>query len=130
MPRIKITEAPRPIDGEGDIMLNMSYQSLLDQTLGYGIKITKLTPITFTTNLSPTQSVATGAALTMTVAVTGGKTPYTYVWKKGGVVVSGQTTATFNKASAASGDAGSYVCEVTDADGRTVSSVACLVNVT
>ena len=130
MPRIKITEAPRPIDGEGDIMLNMSYQSLLDQTLGYGIRITKLTPITFTTNLGPTKSVAAGAALTLTVAATGGKAPLTYVWKKGGVVVSGQTTATFNKASAVSGDAGSYVCEVTDADGRTVSSVACLVNVT
>lgn len=130
MPRVKITEAPRPIDGEGDIMLNMSYRGLLDQTEGYSLSIEQLTPITFTTNLTPTKSVTAGNALTMTVAVSGGQTPYTYVWKKGGVVVSGQTTATFNKASAVAGDAGSYVCEVTDADGRTVSSVACLVNVT
>lgn len=44
MPRIKITEAPRPIDGEGDIMLNMSYRALLDGTAGNSIKITKITP--------------------------------------------------------------------------------------
>lgn len=42
MPRVKITEAPRPIDGEGDIMLNMSYQALLNQTEGYSMSITKL----------------------------------------------------------------------------------------
>lgn len=129
MPRIKITEAPRPIDGEGDIMLNMSYQSLLDQTLGYGIKITKLAPITFTTNLASTKSVAVADTLTLLVVVSGGKAPYTYVWKKGGVVISGANAATYTKANAAVVDAGSYVCEVTDADGRTVSSVACLVNV-
>ena len=129
MPRVKITEAPRPIDGEGDIMLNMSYRGLLDQTKGYSLSIQQLTPITFTTNLTPTKSVAAGSALTMTVAVSGGQTPYTYVWKKGGSVVSGQTTATFNKASAAAGDSGTYVCEVTDANGRTVSSVACVVTV-
>lgn len=129
MPRIKITEAPRPIDGEGDIMLNMSYTGLLDQTEGYSIKITKLPPISFTTNLPSTKSVAAGDALSLTVAVAGGVTPYTYVWKKGGVVVSGATTATFNKPAVTAADSGQYVCEVTDKEGRTVSSVACLVTV-
>lgn len=42
LPRIKITEAPRPIDGEGDIMLNMSYQGLLDSVTGNSIKFTKI----------------------------------------------------------------------------------------
>lgn len=129
MPRVKITEAPRPIDGEGDIMLNMSYRGLLDQTEGYSISIEQLTPLAFTTNLPATKSVAIGDALTLTVAVSSGQAPYSYVWKKDGVVVSGQTTATFNKASAVAGDSGTYVCEVTDTSGRTVSSVACVVNV-
>lgn len=129
MPRVKITEAPRPIDGEGDIMLNMSYRSLLDQTEGYSLEIKKLPPITFTTNLSPTLAVDEGDALSLTVAVTGGETPYSYVWKKGGNVVSGQTTATLNIPSAAIGDSGTYVCEVTDADDRMVTSVACQVTV-
>lgn len=129
MPRVKITEAPRPIDGEGDIMLNMSYRGLLDQTEGYSISIQQLTPLAFTTNLPATKSVAIGDALTLTVAVGSGQTPYSYVWKKDGVVVSGQTTTTFNKASAVAGDSGTYVCEVTDGSGRTVSSVACVVNV-
>ncbi|WP_437440700.1 phage holin family protein [Raoultella terrigena] len=83
----------------------------------------------FTTNLAPTKSVATGSALNMSVAVEGGTSPYTYVWKKDGTVVSGQTTATFNKASAVSGDAGVYTCEVTDSSATPVkiTSVACTV---
>lgn len=88
-------------------------------------------PLVFSTNLTPTKTVTTGSALSMTVDVTGGKTPYTYVWKKDGTVVSGQTTATFNKSSAASGDAGSYTCEVTDSSTTPVkiTSKACVVTV-
>lgn len=76
------------------------------------------------------KSVATGAALTIAATATGGFTPYTYVWKKGGTVVSGQTSATLNIASADSGDSGSYTCEVTDAKGTVVASSACVVTVT
>ena len=57
MPRIKITEAPRPIDGEGDIMLNMSYTGLLDQDEGYSIRITKLPPMSFTTDLTGNKAI-------------------------------------------------------------------------
>lgn len=87
--------------------------------------------LAFTTNLTSTKTVATGAALTMTVAATGGTAPYTYVWKKDGSAVSGQTSATFTKASAASGDAGSYVCEVTDSatTPAKITSTACVVTV-
>ncbi|UPT52972.1 tail tube protein [Hafnia phage yong3] len=42
IPRVKFTEAPRPIDGEGDIMLNMGYKGLLDPTVGSSIKITRV----------------------------------------------------------------------------------------
>lgn len=86
-------------------------------------------PLAFTTNLTATKTVATGAALNMPVVVTGGKTPYAYVWKKDGTVVSGQTSATFNKASAVSGDAGVYTCEVTDAGGTKITSTSCTVTV-
>lgn len=41
VPRVKITEAPRPIDGEGDIMLNMSYRGLLSAAAGHSIQITR-----------------------------------------------------------------------------------------
>lgn len=42
--------------------------------------------------------------------------------EKGSSTVSGQTSATFNKASAVSGDAGVYSCVVTDADGTVITS--------
>ncbi|WP_258964100.1 immunoglobulin domain-containing protein, partial [Klebsiella pneumoniae] len=70
--------------------------------------------LAFTTNLTATKAVTAGSVLNMSVAVDGGTAPYTYVWKKDGSAVSGQTTATFNKANAAAGDAGVYTCEVTD----------------
>jgi hypothetical protein len=41
LPRVKLTEAPRPVDGEGDIMQNISYRALLDGTAATSIKITR-----------------------------------------------------------------------------------------
>lgn len=95
------------------------------------IEVIAAETLAFTTDLAATKSVATGSALTMTVAVDGGTAPYTYIWKKDGSAVSGQTSATFNKASAASGDAGIYTCEVTDSSlpAQTLTSTACTVTV-
>lgn len=62
--------------------------------------------------------------------VKGGAEPYTYVWKKGGVVIPDANQATFTKANAQPADAGQYVCEVTDSHGRTIPSTPCLVAVT
>ncbi|HBW1686974.1 TPA: immunoglobulin domain-containing protein, partial [Klebsiella pneumoniae] len=78
--------------------------------------------LSFATDLPASQTVAAGSALTMGVVVQGGTAPYTYVWKKGASTVSGQTSATFTKASAVSGDAGVYSCVVTDADGTVITS--------
>lgn len=91
----------------------------------------KITPLTLTTDLNETLSVAAGSALTMPVVVTGGTAPYTYKWLKGLAVISGQTTATFNKASAVSGDAGDYVCEITDSatPANTITSTVCTVTI-
>ncbi|HCB2205663.1 TPA: immunoglobulin domain-containing protein [Citrobacter farmeri] len=95
------------------------------------IEVVAADALAFTTDLSATKSVATGSALTMTVAVDGGTAPYAYIWKKDGSAVSGQTSASFNKASAASGDAGVYTCEVTDSSLPTqaLTSTACTVTV-
>ncbi|ECL0549442.1 immunoglobulin domain-containing protein, partial [Salmonella enterica] len=84
-----------------------------------------------TTDLPDTKSVTSGSALSLTVVAAGGTTPYSYVWKKGGSAVSGQTTATFNKSNTAAGDAGDYVCEVTDAStpAGKVTSSTCTVTV-
>lgn len=41
VPRVKFTEAPHAVEGEGDIMLNISYRGLLDATVGSSIKVTK-----------------------------------------------------------------------------------------
>lgn len=38
-PRVKITEAPHPVDGEGDIMQNLNYRALLDNVTASSIKI-------------------------------------------------------------------------------------------
>lgn len=45
MPRIKLTEAPTPVDGEGDIMLNAGYKALLSSTEGFSIQITRTPPV-------------------------------------------------------------------------------------
>ncbi len=87
--------------------------------------------LSFINDLSPSLSVAAGSALTMGVVIQGGTAPYTYVWKKGSSTVSGQTSATFNKASAVSGDAGVYSCVVTDSatPANVITSSDCTVTI-
>lgn len=66
LPRIKITEAPRPIDGEGDIMLNMSYQALLDGDTGNSIKITRIpAPPRITAKVSTINGKKVGGTVTL-----------------------------------------------------------------
>lgn len=85
----------------------------------------------FATQPPATLSVAAGAALSITTAPGGtSKAPRTYKWFKDGVEVAGQTAAVFNKAAAVAGDAGSYVCRVTDANGKTANSTPCVVTIT
>ena len=99
-------------------------------TAGTPITPATVAALAFTTNLSATASVATGAAISLPVVVTGGHAPYTYTWYKGTTVVAGQTGATFSKAAAVSGDAGVYKCVVTDLDGEVITSVSCTLSIT
>lgn len=84
--------------------------------------------LAFGTDLSSTASVAVGATITLTVAVTGGYAPYTYTWYKDGVAV-GTNSATFTKATAAAGDSGVYKVVVTDINGSVITSTECTVTV-
>ncbi|EFZ62254.1 immunoglobulin I-set domain protein, partial [Escherichia coli OK1180] len=88
-------------------------------------------PLAFVKNLDKTLTVNTGALLTMSVSVNGGTPPYKYAWKKDGQPVEGQTTDTFSKANAQSGDKGAYTCEVTDSaeQPQSITSDACTVTV-
>ncbi|MNC45107.1 hypothetical protein D3C75_940530 [compost metagenome] len=95
----------------------------------YPIADASAVPLAFLTDLPATKALAVGATLDLAVVMQGGSAPYTYVWKKGSTTIPGKTASTFNIASVASGDAGSYTCEVTDAAGKTLTTVACAVTV-
>lgn len=83
--------------------------------------------------MATTKTVATGAALNLAVVATGGVGTLHYVWKKGGTVISGKTPASIIvTATAASGDAATYTCEVTDSATPTptkITSKSCVVTV-
>lgn len=87
-------------------------------------------PLSFSTDLAATKSVATGAQLTLTVAAANGFGDYTYQWYKDGAPLSGRTGASFSKSAAEAGDAGDYYCVATDKMGDTVTSKTCTVTVT
>ncbi|MCW3124842.1 MAG: hypothetical protein JWO03_500 [Bacteroidetes bacterium] len=85
--------------------------------------------VTINTNTSITsqpsnQSVTTGASASFIVVAAG--TSLTYQWRKGGVNISGATSATYTIGSTASGDAGSYDVVVTGTCGTVTSSTVTL----
>ncbi|EJB4242432.1 phage tail protein [Salmonella enterica] len=80
-------------------------------------------------DLGATLAVEENAALTLSVTATGGTGPYTYVWTKDGSPIAGATGATYTKATAAAGDAGTYKVTVTDSKKASKESAACAVTV-
>jgi hypothetical protein len=71
------------------------------------------------------QSVKVGETATFEVKVSGGTEPYTYAWKKDGQAAPGaQSAAKYEIGSVTSESAGDYKVDVTDKDGKTVSSEA------
>ena len=96
----------------------------------HGTKIREFLNGELTTSVPASLTVAEAALLEIRADVEGGVAPYTYVWKKGGSVVAGQTGSKLSIKSAATGDAGSYTVTVTDDGGTSVTSNACVVAVT
>ncbi len=70
------------------------------------------------------QTVSPGVAVTLSVTATG--TALTYQWKKGGVDITGATSASYAIASVTEGDEGSYTVLVSNAGGSVTSSAAAL----
>lgn len=80
---------------------------------------------TLSTNLSATASVAVDGEISLTVAIptiTGLIT--TYQWYKGTAKITGATSATYAKATAATEDSGVYKCVITNTFGKTVKEIA------
>ena len=71
------------------------------------------------------QSIATGQAVSFTVAASG-SAPLAYQWRRGGAAIAGATAATFTIAAAQAADAGSYDVVVTNAAGSATSAAATL----
>lgn len=90
--------------------------------------------LAFSTNLTATKTAVSGTDATFSVAVTGGKTPYTYKWYKDNTLIAPASNATASTASlklTAVDDtaAGAYKVEVTDSDAKTLTSVVCTLTV-
>lgn len=71
------------------------------------------------------QTVAVGANVTFTVAVSG-TAPFSYQWQFNGGNISGATSATLNLTAVGTNQAGTYLCLVTNTAGSATSSQATL----
>jgi len=92
---------------------------------GTGYNYTLTPPSVGTPTFSPTNRVDgtawTGTPLTFQVAASG-SLPLTYIWRKGGVVISTANSNTFSLANPTTANSGSYDVIVTNASGVSVTS--------
>ncbi|MEY3230805.1 MAG: hypothetical protein RL689_894, partial [Planctomycetota bacterium] len=88
--------------------------------------LTVRTPVTITTQPS-TVSACQGQPATLAVAASG-TAPITYVWRKNGAAIAGQTSASLSFASLSESDSGSYDCVVTGPC-NSVTSASVAINV-
>lgn len=82
------------------------------------IDMANISPSSFSTALPGTTAVTAGQTMTLTVAVQGGLTPYTYQWFKNNNAIPGANAAVYTKASAAAADSGNYKVVVQDGYGN------------
>ncbi|MBK9991134.1 MAG: immunoglobulin domain-containing protein [Verrucomicrobia bacterium] len=71
-------------------------------------------------------STTAGQSASFSVVVDAGGAPVSYVWKKGGVVITGATSASYSLSSSSSTDAGFYTVVATTSDGSVTSNAATL----
>jgi hypothetical protein len=79
------------------------------------------TPATITVQPTASQTLCTGAALSLSATATG--TGLTYQWQKDGVDISGATATTYSVASVVTSDAGNYTLKVASSGVCTPSTV-------
>lgn len=84
-------------------------------------------PFKIDTNLPADLNLAEGAPISLSIQVSGGKLPYSYLWSKAGTPIPGATASTFEKTGATSADNGSYSVKVTDGAGTQLTSSECTV---
>ncbi len=79
-------------------------------------------------NVQPvaSQTIVAGASASFSVDATGTPTP-AYQWRKGGVAITGATSASFTIASVSSGDAASYTVLVSNSAGSVTSAASTLI---
>ncbi|QHJ80305.1 MAG: hypothetical protein [Bacteriophage sp.] len=85
------------------------------------VVMVNISPASFSTGLPDTTAVTAGQTMTLTVVAAGGSAPYSYQWYKNGNAISGATSASYVKASAAAGDSGTYKVVVRDDYGNIIS---------
>lgn len=85
------------------------------------IDMANISPASFSTALPATTAVTAGQAMTLTTAVTGGLSPYSYQWYKNGNAISGANAAVYAKASTTTADSGTYKIVVSDGYGNIIS---------
>ncbi|EIP7371918.1 immunoglobulin domain-containing protein [Salmonella enterica] len=86
------------------------------------IVMENISPASFSTGIPDTTAVTAPAALTLTVAATGGLAPYSYQWFKNGNAISGATAATYTKTPTVAGaDSGTYKVVAQDGYGNIIS---------
>lgn len=84
----------------------------------------------FSTQPPATLAVDAGAAISIVSAAANTSKPArTYQWYKDGAAISGATSATYSKAAAVAGDAGTYYVIVKDANNKTAQSTNCVLTV-
>lgn len=97
--------------------LNASHTTPASGTVTYLIAVG---PPVVAEMVAPTSPVSIGSNVTFTVVATGNPS---YVWKKGGNVISGANSATLSLANVQATSAGTYTVEMTNADGTTSRAV-------
>ena len=116
------------VDAQGNIYVADTGNAAIRKIdTAWNVTTLTLTPATapaFTTQPA-SQTVTVGTAATFTAAASGTPVP-TYQWKKDGTTISGATSASYNIASTAMTDAGSYTVVATNAAGSVTSAAATL----
>ena len=117
---LSITAAQPSDVGNYDVILTNPAGSVTSGTAHLTVNV----PVSISTQ--PSSLVLTQGASAVFSVVATGTTPITYQWRKGGVNITGATSASYTKSSTTSADAGSYDVVLTNAAGSVTSSSATL----